>query len=824
MNEKNLQNQQINVEQNRQQKQLYYQNASNIGNSNSYNNVGSYGKLMQADNLKLADPSQNVKTSTQQTSMIQYPANHQKSDQNQIQNSNQGQNSNQSHIWQTSQLQQQYPQKPQSQAKVKRYLNLNQNSRNLNAQLLGNHTQNAIIYSNKNDQSPYREILLNKTQELNRDKSQGLNRSPIVSINQSGQLKHHNLMINKSVINEGNFGEDAQSHKLNQIEIQPIILKQALLQRQQTHGTSTNSRLQKSPLLNEIKNDKKLQKIHNIYLNGSQTAQITIPGNTKNGVDYPSFQSQQIQSNTFIQHKRKIKPSTAGNPSSKSYFMQANQQLQQQFQYNFLPYDNVIKSRSKSPQKFLGQPKYSQQYLGNGLSNQTQSINEYSVSLSKHIDNLFTKKKYSLQPQNSNQLPPPSRDSSADQKPFDNLQSTQQKINVKIPFSNQSENKKDIFLIRKNSLKNKFIDNKSMILNQTHAYPLSHFQNEQISKFDQSSMSAGKVNRKQNQKFNNIEAIKLGNREDARDKLIKLLQRQKGQIETIQSTNQLRQKQIFDEVSNNDKNKQDFLALGGKLSKTQNYNISKIMNEGDDQEIINEIIDHNDSHMPILSTNHSIGQQQVIAQNFDIQNLSTPRMMILPSDDFSEVENPESMLKIQEDGQTTNTNDSAQSQHNVSEFIIDQNHMLQQQIYYVDDTMTRKKQQTTNLIVEEMQPLYYFNIKPTNIETEFGEEENQDNFNNQNTGLNMLHNKNQAFMKEASTPFFLGSPVNQTESQQTNKNTKNKNIRSIISIQNQQNQFANNSYKDSQNPIIMNFDNTDCGSFGGSQRSNQDDQ
>jgi len=34
-------------------------------------------------------------------------------------------------------------------------------------------------------------------------------------------------------------------------------------------------------------------------------------------------------------------------------------------------------------------------------------------------------------------------------------------------------------------------------------------------------------------------------------------------------------------------------------------------------------------------------------------------MMILPSDDFSEVENPESMLKKLEDNQTTNTNDSA---------------------------------------------------------------------------------------------------------------------------------------------------------------------
>ena len=92
-------------------------------------------------------------------------------------------------------------------------------------------------------------------------------------------------------------------------------------------------------------------------------------GNLK---DYPHFQSQkthnqcdgkaQSQERTFIQHKRKVKPSTAGNPSSasKQYLMNSQQinnlpyhQAAAMLSNTFLPYDNNIKARSKSPSKFI---------------------------------------------------------------------------------------------------------------------------------------------------------------------------------------------------------------------------------------------------------------------------------------------------------------------------------------------------------------------------------------------------------------------------------------------------------------------------------------
>jgi hypothetical protein len=54
--------------------------------------------------------------------------------------------------------------------------------------------------------------------------------------------------------------------------------------------------------------------------------------------------------------------------------------------------------------------------------------------------------------------------------------------------------------------------------------------------------------------------------------------------------------------------------------------------------------------------------------------------------------------------------------------------------------------------VEEMQPLYYFNVKPA-LKSETEEDEEKPSFR----------------PKEASTPFFLGSPVNIAVSHVTEK-------------------------------------------------------
>ena len=92
---------------------------------------------------------------------------------------------------------------------------------------------------------------------------------------------------------------------------------------------------------------------------------------------------------------------------------------------------------------------------------------------------------------------------------------------------------------------------------------------------------------------NNQDQIKLGNKEEAREKLMKLLKRQKN---TQEQNIQQQQRQIAE-----------------KLCKTQNYNITKIINEIDDQ------------------------MSLTLDMTEDLNEYQTPTLTLMPSDDFSEM-------------------------------------------------------------------------------------------------------------------------------------------------------------------------------------------
>lgn len=100
-------------------------------------------------------------------------------------------------------------------------------------------------------------------------------------------------------------------------------------------------------------------------------------------------------------------------------------------------------------------------------------------------------------------------------------------------------------------------------------------------------------------------------------------------------------------------------------------------------------------------------------------------MMMLPTDDFSEIENPENGTQKENAISSSQHISNGTSNNQVSEFIVEND--IGEEALYISEVETRKHQ-LQNLIVEDMQPLYYFNVKPKHLDSMSLDESN--GFNN----------------------------------------------------------------------------------------------
>ncbi|CDW72992.1 UNKNOWN [Stylonychia lemnae] len=835
-------------------------------------------------------------------------------------------------------------------------------SRNNSIQGIQNYTQN---FSYNRGESPYREIIMNKTQDIKRS---GLSRSPLGTRNQ-GQIQNQQLSskpINKGDIflNKNLKADSAINNKnianlfepLEKPENSNSVPRDTMfIQRQSTLNNSSINRLSKSPLITandlSLRNDKKLQKIHNIYLKNQLQQQH--PGSNK---EYPIFQTHQNpqhsnnnSANQYIHQKRKIKPSTAGNPSTQSAILikQSNQQShnnQQKITQNYFPYDNMLQSRSKSPQKIFGNNSKQAQLNNLMMGQQSQQSNlhqhseEYiqaSLNLTKQIDSLFNKKKFSYQPlsqQNQNNFISPSQQAypisnnsisrnlsqinrkMSEQSPIDQtrvlmiVQNNNYDINIHNSTTNNhntnnflnkshndAQNKKQQ---QPQNMRGKFI----AVNNSTKAQHNSRMNNDLLPVQERQQQPIQKTNITINlpmrmggeimnpqQLQNQQSQHKLGSKEEARDKLLKLLKKQQNQVEDLNSTS-------IDKIkSQKQQSKGTGVGNSGSikqlqvLSKTQNYCITKIIDENDtledeisenkgfleitqtiETDLNNDTIEISNFNDQIESSDPQIKlRRDQILDNQLVINTPNLQLIMAPSDDFSDVENPESAdkqsyaqgnitnssnnryhyqpdieIRIQLKNPTIEREDVVSLDRDIQdEMMIDlrddnmQNKDLAMGLdEYIDDdggdqssssmVVKTRKNKVQNLILEEMQPLYYFNVKPT----QNGNKDFESIQSNDDTVKATQFNSNSA-LKEASTPFFLGSPVNPLGLSNTYQSlTTNNNMAMTAAFggnfiltdaeisANRMKQISNTS------PAVMKFDHLQYDSFAGSQRSEEDFQ